>query len=137
MPVVFCDIESPRPRLAERETHVYSVALGEPTSFLPLLTDDERSRASRFRLERVRDQFVVARGRLRQMLGNYTDLSPTTVPLLYADGGKPYLPDEYGLHFNLSHTDGLAVLAFSRSRVGVDVERERIVPDADGLVSRF
>jgi 4'-phosphopantetheinyl transferase len=64
-------------------------------------------------------------------------MAPHTVPVLYADGGKPHLPEGYPLHFNLSHTDGLAVFAVGRSRVGVDVERVRPIPGADGLVSRF
>ena len=102
-----------------------------------LLTNSERERAKRFRLERVRNQFICARGQLRALLGHYLDMDPQTVPVLYADGGKPHLPERFPLHFNVSHTDGLAIFAFGRSRVGVDVERCRIVPDADGLVGRF
>jgi len=34
--------------------------------------------------------------------------------------GKPYLP---GIHFNISHCEGLAVCAFAAGEVGVDVEK--------------
>ena len=102
------------------------------------MTDDERERAGRFRLARVRDQFVAARGRLRAPARPLPRASTrAAVPVLYADGGKPHLPDGYPLHFNVSHTDGLAVFAVGRPRVGVDVERCRPIPDADGLVTRF
>jgi 4'-phosphopantetheinyl transferase len=137
MAVVHCEIGSPRARLGAGETHVYAVPVADPDAVARFLTDEERERASRFRLGRVRDQFVVARGFLRSLLGGYLALDPRAVPILYADGGKPHLPPEYSLHFNLSHTDGLAVFAFGHSRVGVDVERHRAIPDADGLVSRF
>jgi 4'-phosphopantetheinyl transferase len=137
MPVVFCQIDDPRPAVPAGETHVYTAPLDNPVHYLPYLTAEERDRAGRFRLGRVRDQFVVARGRLRALLGHYLGLEPRAVPVLYADGGKPHLPEGYPLHFNVSHTDGLAVFAVGRSRVGVDVERVRPIPDADGLVTRF
>lgn len=137
MPVVFCEIDAPRPGVPVGETHVYTAALDDPVHYLPFLTAEEQDRAGRFRLGRVRDQFVVARGRLRALLGHYLGLEPRAVPVQYADGGKPHLPAGYPLHFNLSHTDGLAVYAVGRARVGVDVERCREIPDADGLVSRF
>jgi 4'-phosphopantetheinyl transferase len=137
MPVVFCEIDAPRPAVPNGETHVYTATLGDPTPFVGFLTADERDRAGRFRLGRVRDQFIAARGRLRALLGHYLRMAPREVPVRYADGGKPHLPAGYPLHFNLSHTEGLAVFAVGRARVGVDVERCREIPDADGLVSRF
>jgi 4'-phosphopantetheinyl transferase len=119
------------------DTHVYVAPLGDARPFVALLTDEERERAARFRLGRIRDQFVAARGHLRALLGRYLDMEPRAVPVLYADGGKPHLPTGYRLHFNVSHTDGLAVFAVGHSRVGVDVERIRAIPDAEGLVTRF
>jgi 4'-phosphopantetheinyl transferase len=41
------------------------------------------------------------------------------------------------VHFNVTHTSGLALVAVATSRVGIDVERVREVPDAAGLVERF
>jgi 4'-phosphopantetheinyl transferase len=137
MALLFCEIGSQRTRLADGETHVYTGNLNESPDLRSHLTEEEQARAMRFRLERVRDQFIAARGRLRGLLGSYLDLTPRSVPVMYADGGKPYLPADYGLHFNVSHTEGLAVYALSRARVGVDVERERTFPDAEALVSRF
>jgi 4'-phosphopantetheinyl transferase len=137
MAVVFCETGSPRSNVPLGDTHIYASAASDCAPFLKMLTEGERERASRFRLARVRDQFICARGQLRALLGHYFDMDPQAVPVLYADGGKPHLPDGFPLHFNVSHTDGLAVFALSPSRVGVDVERCRIVPDADGLVNRF
>ena len=137
MAVVFCEIDDPRSSVLDGETHVYTAHLCDGGRYLPLLTPEERERAGRFRLARVRDQFVAARGRLRALLGHYLRLQPQEVPVLYADGGKPHLPAGMPLQFNLSHTEGLAVYAVGRSRVGVDVERCREIGDADSLVTRF
>jgi 4'-phosphopantetheinyl transferase len=137
MPVTFCQIDCPQTAVPNGDTHVYVAHLADAGPFFPLLTDEERSRAERFRLGRVRDQFVAARGHLRALLGRYLSIEPRAVPVLYADGGKPHLPTGYPLHFNVSHTDGLAVFAVGHARVGVDVERIRPIPDADGLVTRF
>jgi 4'-phosphopantetheinyl transferase len=137
MPIVFCSIQCPPSTLSAEETHVYATTLDDPARFQPLLTVDEQERAARFRLARVRDQFIIARGQLRAILAHYLGQDPQAIPILYADGGKPYLACDPVLHFNVSHSDGLAVFAVGHTRVGVDVERDRPVADADNLVNRF
>ena len=87
MPVTFCQIDSPAASVPNGDTHVYVASLTDARPFLPMLTDEERTRAERFRLARVRDQFVAARGHLRALLGRYLGLEPRAVPVLYADGG--------------------------------------------------
>lgn len=137
MAVTFRQLSEPATHVPKGDTHIFTAELGAADSFWHLLTDDERTRAERFRLARVRDQFVAARGHLRALLGRYLGIEPRAVPMLYADGGKPHLPAGFDLHFNVSHTDGLAVIALGHTRVGVDVERVRDIPDAEALVSRF
>ncbi|MEM9258782.1 MAG: 4'-phosphopantetheinyl transferase superfamily protein [Bacteroidota bacterium] len=56
----------------------------------------------------------------------------------YTKFGKPFLQQATELHFNLSHTDGYALMAFSQGEtIGVDVEpiNERI--EIETLVHRF
>ena len=43
--------------------------------------------------------------------------------------GKPYLRDYPGIHFNISHCEGLVACAFSDTETGVDVERIREVKE--------
>jgi len=122
------------------ESHVWVVDLDRPP--LPadvlasLLTDDERARAARYRAATVREQFTLARGALRRLLGGYLGVPPDRVPITVAAGGKPQLVGG-GLHFNVTHTTGLALVAVAPVRVGVDAEKRRHLPDADGLVQRF
>jgi 4'-phosphopantetheinyl transferase len=104
------------------------------------LTADERDRRDRYRHPRARDQFVRSRGLLRLLLGLYLCCPPRAVPITYDPDGKPTLErraDVAPVEFNVSHTDGLAVIAVADHKVGVDVESVRPVPTADGLVDRF
>ncbi len=122
------------------ECHVWVIDLDRPPlpgdALASVLTDDERARAARYRVGSVRDQFTLSRGVLRRLLGAYLGIAPETVPIVAAASGKPHLEGRE-LHFNLTHTPGLAVVAVASVRVGVDAEKRRDIPDADGLVLRF
>jgi 4'-phosphopantetheinyl transferase len=117
--------------------HVWQFRL--ESAQLDLLTDEERVRAARYRLERPREQFVAARGMMRMLLGRYLGCPPRDVPLTVEPGGKPILDSAAipGLHFNLTHSGEVGLFAAARQRVGVDVEELRGMPNAEGLVERF
>lgn len=105
------------------------------------LSAPERERAGRFRFERDRRRFIVARARLRELLGARLGVPPAAVELACGSNGKPALARR-GAHahwrFNVSHCDDVAVYAFSRSReVGIDVEAIRPLPAADAIAAQF
>ena len=103
------------------------------------LSADETARGDRYRVGRTRDQFVACRGHLRALLGQYLGCSPKDVPLTVTADGKPVLGGAFAgrAGFNVSHTDGLALIAVTGGAVGVDVEPERPLPTADAIVGRF
>jgi 4'-phosphopantetheinyl transferase len=105
------------------------------------LSDAERIRASRFAFDRDRRRFVVTRARLRQLLGVRLDVRPDSVDLVYGEHGKPALVRGHvdsDLRFNVSHSDDVAVYAFSPGReIGIDVEAVRVIRDADDIAARF
>jgi len=106
-----------------------------------LLSENERERAGRFAFERDWRRYVVARGRLRELLAQRIDVPPEAVQFAYGKRGKPALAAplfRHGLRFNVAHSADLAVYAFSCDReVGVDVEAVRILPDADAIAARY
>ena len=73
-----------------------------------LLSQDEIERANRFVFARDRERFVVGRGRVREALGGRLSLAPRDLIFSYSENRKPSIA---GLHFNLSHSGGLAALA--------------------------
>lgn len=103
-----------------------------------LLDASERERASRFHFERHRREFVAARAELRRLVGEWTDIAPGDVPLAYGEAGKPAVAADAELHFNVSHSEGLAAYAVTRvCPIGIDVERVRTVPDFDDIAARY
>jgi 4'-phosphopantetheinyl transferase len=60
---------------------------------------------------------------LRALLAGYLGCGPDAVPLARTGHGKPYLPAECGLEFNLSHSRQVSLVGLSRAQpLGVDVE---------------
>lgn len=99
------------------------------------LSPIEQSRAGRFHFERDRRRFIVARGRLRQLLAERLNTPPERVTIHYGARGKPAVD---GLHFNLSHTGDYALYAFSTDGdVGIDLEALRPMPEADAIAANL
>jgi 4'-phosphopantetheinyl transferase len=102
-----------------------------------LLCAAEKQRAERFRFERDRRRFVVARARLRQLLAARIGIKPEDVELAYGKNGKPCLKHNGG-HFSVSHCDDVALFAFSKAaEIGVDVEAVRPIRDADAMAAQL
>jgi 4'-phosphopantetheinyl transferase len=99
------------------------------------------ARAARFHFVRDRRRFIVGRGLLRTLLGRYLRLAPAALRFAYTPLGKPFLIADDApepLCFNLSHSNELALFAFSRNRaVGVDIEHVRPVDDYEQIAARF
>jgi 4'-phosphopantetheinyl transferase len=104
-----------------------------------VLSPDELERAARYRFDQHRNEFILTRAILRIVLGSHTARSPENLLFNYSAQGKPALKDgPRDLRFNVSHTEGLAVLALVRDReIGVDAEKIRVQPDAQKLAKRF
>lgn len=91
-----------------------------------LMDAKERERWQRFRVPKPRLIHLVARALLRTTLSRYADVEPTRWHFETNEYGKPYIaaPEiDRDLRFNLSHTDGLVVLAIAEGcEIGIDVE---------------
>lgn len=124
------------PLPGDEECHVWRFPLRADAAFWAWLTPDERERADRYKIARPREQFLAARGNLRQLLARYLGAAPAAVELVPEPDGKPVLRGGE-LHFNVSHSGDLGLIAVARRRVGVDVEELRDMPNAAGLVERF
>lgn len=105
------------------------------------LRKEERHRANRFHYERDRRHFIVARGRLRQLLAARLNINPGSVELACGNHGKPLLargPAAMDWRFNVSRSRALVLFAFCRGReVGIDVEAVLPVHEADAVAAHF
>jgi 4'-phosphopantetheinyl transferase len=112
----------------------------EPRPLAAMLCADERERAARFFFERDRRRYIVARARLRQLLGARLGVPPEALEFAYGEHGKPALAPGRGqrdLRFNLAHHEDVVMYAFAEgAEVGVDVEAVRELDDADEMARR-
>lgn len=131
--------------LATNDVHVWRLPLTQPAEvrqqLAAFLDPDERDRASRFHFEKDRHHYTVGRGVLRILLGRYLGLSPAAIKFRYGQQSKPALTNDaapFDLRFNLSHSHGEALLAFSHGReLGVDIEQIRHLNDAESIATHY
>jgi len=130
--------------LGEDEVHVWRVGLDRPdvdiAQLAAILSEEERARAARFRSKELRRRYTVARGVLRSILADYGGVPPEAIAFVYGSHGKPELacPADAPLHFNLSYSQDLALVAATRiAPVGVDIEWTKRTRPIDQLVERF
>jgi 4'-phosphopantetheinyl transferase len=114
---------------------------GEDIERCSLILDDaELSRAQRYKIDRVRHRFIVARATLRRVLARYLAIKVEHVVFTLGEYGKPFLSSQLehqGLVFNLSHSvDMLAIVVGSNQQLGVDIERHKSISSLSGLVHK-
>ncbi len=126
-----------RPRLTEGAVHVWRVeltAVGDDV--LEPLCEEERERADRLLNRDEARLWARSRGVLRALVGRYLQAEPGELRFATGEHGKPELLGEE-LSFNLSHSAGLALYAFTRTgSVGIDVEVARRALDEVALAAR-
>jgi 4'-phosphopantetheinyl transferase len=128
--------------LSVDEVHVWQANLDEhdAASLRIVLAADENSRADRFHFTKDREHFIVARALLRKLLAAYVGLRAAELQFSYGEKGKPSLADSgpSAVNFNLAHSGGRALYAFSRGReVGVDLEFIREDLESEKIAARF
>ena len=130
-------------QLAEDEVHLWRTATDRPCDLQVLrqiLSPDEQAKADRYRFERDHRRAMVRRAALRQILSEYVGVSPAELIFKYGPQGKPALGGPFcdaGCEFNLSFSGELALCAIARQPVGVDLEHERAVRNAELVAKHF
>lgn len=95
----------------------------QPAQAFGLLNDDEKTRARRYHFERHQRQFIVARAMMRSILAPYLGAKPEELIFNFNKQGKPAIQHPENIHFNLSHSGELALLAVGQEYpMGIDLE---------------
>lgn len=133
-------------QLSSRDVHIWRVSLHQPEDIFAklsaMLSKDEHARAERFKFEKHRRRFIVARGVLRDILRRYIDLRADAISFEYEKHGKPILVERLNsrnISFNVSHSEEMAVFAVTCNHaVGVDIEFvPRSLSNPDKIAKRF
>jgi 4'-phosphopantetheinyl transferase len=131
-----------RLNLAPAEVHLWRANLDNRLAdcLERRLSADEIYRADRFHFAKDRNHFIAARGLLRALLSVYVGINADEVRFSYAQKGKPSLAKTHQskIKFNLTHSHGLALYAFSHGReVGVDLEYIKEGLEKEKIAERF
>jgi len=124
------------------EVHVYaSLSISEfyarQPYFLTLLDSDELETVRRFKIEKIKDNYIVAHGLLREALANYVHKAPEQLIFCKNEFGKPSLMDYPDLSFNMSHSaDSLVIAVAQKCQLGIDVENYKQRDNLEGLVKK-
>ncbi|MEE9344862.1 MAG: 4'-phosphopantetheinyl transferase superfamily protein [Methylococcales bacterium] len=104
------------------------------------LNPEEQQRLQRYTHQPAQQQFLAARGRLKQLLAGYLGTTPGSIQFELGQYRKPRLAGttiDNGLVFNLSHSGTVALIAISKNRaLGVDVERIDSKHNLQGMAQR-
>ncbi len=112
------------------QAHVWHLPLdvdaGRLAALTRTLSPDEHARAARLPAPADRARFAAGRGAVRAVLAGYRNTAPEPLRFTYSPHGKPELTGEPHLHFSVTHSEDLALLAVSAGcRLGIDLERLR------------
>jgi len=125
--------------LKPQDLHLWFLPLPEKTlltdHYWQVLSPDEQSRAHSFRFEKNALEFIQTRAALRYLLAFYSSQKPTEISFGQNEYGKPSFPE---LYFNVSHTDGAALLGFTLAgELGVDIENTERAVEVDLVAKHF
>lgn len=99
------------------------------------LSQAECERLELYRSRAAAERYVVTRSLVRTVLGAHTGIIPKDLHIRLTASGKP---EAEGVHFNVTHSGDIVLLALCDERaVGVDVERRREVARVGALIERW
>ena len=93
---------------------LWTVSLASPSP--SHLSEDEITRANRFKFEEDRIRWTRARSSLRIILSRYAGDDPSRLGFIYGAHGKPALLPFSDIEFNLSHAGDWAMIAVGRTQ---------------------
>jgi 4'-phosphopantetheinyl transferase len=108
------------------------------SELLSWLSEEERSNARRFHFPWHRRRYLATHATLRGLIADRTGIPPSALCFDCSADGKPSLRGKNSLHFSISYSAGLSLIGIGAGRaMGVDIEQERIIHDADELAELY
>ena len=119
---------STAPACLGRSVHIWKLSLVKKDDEISseVLSKDEIQKAERFCFDSDRNNFVLARTTLRNLLSRYTGVAAKELTFSYNRHGKPSLLNpgkNKALFFNVTHSKDIALFAVTRlCEIGIDIE---------------
>ena len=107
-----------------------------PTSVKPLpITKEEEELSKDFSTKRTRE-YRLSRGLARLSLSHLLNIDPLKIPIISKPGTAPYLTDDLGF-LSISHCSDAIIIGWSKSKIGVDIERRDRSISATSIAKRY
>lgn len=129
--------------LTEKKIHIFLLHLEEhdEKQLYDFLSDDEKERADRLKVELKKKQFIISRSVLRKIISNSINKPYDEIVFYYTEENKPFIKDKLNnktIEFNVSHSEQCVLIAVTLdNKVGVDVEKINAKIDFESLSARF
>ena len=129
--------------LSEKQVHIFLLHLDkyDDKQLYNILSDDEKQRADKLKIELKKKQFIVSRSVLRKVISKSIGQPHDDIAVYYGEHNKPFIKDKYNnkaIEFNVSHSEECVLIALTLgNKIGIDVEK--VSPDIDhiALSKRF
>lgn len=81
---------------------------------------------------------ATVRQSVRRILAALLTTPEDAIDVFYTEKGKPLLRNDPALYFSISHSQNISMIALTRvAAIGVDIEQQRAVPNAETILRRF
>ncbi|WP_167957225.1 4'-phosphopantetheinyl transferase family protein [Anaerosporobacter faecicola] len=91
--------------------------------YLKYVSYERRNRILKYVKEADKKRSLMSELLIIMELSNKLGMSREKVNISYNPYGKPYIANQRNFHFNISHSGSYVVIATSRYKIGVDIER--------------
>lgn len=121
----FLTLEDLKDKLASNNLiliKAYTANLSEE-NLLSYLTEEEIIKSKDYKSEIAKINYIASRTILNLVLKCLLEKGINDLRVKRDKNNKPYVENTLGLKFNISHTEGLVLLAFFKREVGIDVEK--------------
>lgn len=126
--------------LVAADIHIWKINLDKNDAYLDenshLLSKAELEKSQRLFKQQHQNRAIAMKVQLRLILSRYLEQPANSIEFAVAEFGKPYIKSSV-INFNVSHSQGKALLAISLSEaIGVDLECWRELDHAEAIVKR-
>lgn len=112
-----------------------TIGIEEENALLTKVIPARAPELAAVRLPQVRRERLAAYALEGAVLAHAVGVAPAQLHLQRSAYGKPYIVGAFGVHYNLSHTQGRVLIGVDTQEIGVDIERIR--PLSPGIAARY
>lgn len=92
------------------------------SAIVKYLNINQIKQMNRYHNENDRVNYGVTKGIINSILSKIENIEYSKIKWCYGKYKKPYIGNQLGVKFNLSHTYGCSIIVLSKNEVGVDIE---------------